>query len=140
MHHELRLAGKRLVLEIIDQLDQRRLLPGGRPALFKISHDTNADGVFVVSRAFHVPPLNLPQPARTHLHLAVGRAVGAIANHKMIRQTILHAAAAVRGVKNFCVAVGRSAVMRDDVLPLAGVDARAIDGGKRQQFVLRLQV
>jgi hypothetical protein len=83
----------------------------------KIAYQTNAERNVVQIIAVHVAAVDLTPPAVAYFNLAVARR-SAVADHKMIRKTILHPAdASMIIIKSPRVSLPRAAIMHDNELP-----------------------
>ena len=112
-----RIAAQQIVLEMAEQFDECCRLALRRPLLLEIPNQTDTDGVLVVGTAGNVTSPELFRPARTRFNLAVA-GIRSVADHKMIRQPVLHVPlAAMVGIELRRVARRRGAVMNNEVFP-----------------------
>src|SRR5581483_4963507 len=103
--------------QITDQFLAGLKLRAGGPIAVKIAHQTDAEGNVVQIIAVHMAAIDLPAPAVAHLNLPVSCG-GSVANHKMIRQTILHPAdVPMIIIEHTRVALPRAAVVDHDEPP-----------------------
>ena len=85
----------------------------------KIADQTNAERNVVQIIAVHVAAVDLTPPTIAHFDLAVARG-SAVANHKVVRKTILHPAnVPMIIIKSARVSLPRTAVVHDNELPAA---------------------
>lgn len=83
----------------------------------KIPNQADPNGSLIQALASHVAAVNLFFPTSPNLNFTITSLIGAIPNHKMIGQTILHPSAQVSLVKDFGIAVAGRRVMHNDLLP-----------------------
>src|SRR5688572_11429209 len=113
-----------IIPQVVHQFPERLHLPGGRPRLREIANETNTNAHLVDLLAMHVAALNLPEPARTNLDLAI-TGIDAIPDHEVIGQSVLHPALAMCFPVNGGVALPNRAVMRHYPLPPARSNAQS---------------
>src|SRR6266540_530665 len=108
-------------------------------ATIEIADQTNAERNVVQIIAVHVSAVDLAAPAIAHFDLAVSRGCS-VADHKMIRETILHPAhVAVIIIEYARVPLPRTAVVHHNELPATPFHWRAsdrFDYGSRQITVV----
>ena len=93
----------------------------------EIADQANSEGNVVQVIAMDVAAVDLPAPAIADFDLAIGGG-SAIADHEMISESILHSAKMpVVVIKRGSVALARSAVVDNDVLPATTRHRGAID-------------
>ena len=94
----------------------------------KIAYQANAERDVVQIIAVHVAAVDLAPPAIAHFDLAVARG-SSVANHEMVRKTILHPAdVPMIIIKSARVSLPRAAIMHDNELPATPLHWRASDG------------
>jgi len=94
----------------------------------EIPYQTNAERDVVQVIAVHVAAIDLTPPAIAYFDLSVaGRS--AVADHEMVRKTILHPAdVPMIIIKSARVSLPRAAIMHDNELPATPLHWRASDG------------
>ncbi len=103
--------------KIANQFFARVELHACRLIAIEIADQTNAERDVVQIIAVHVPAVDLTAPTIAHFDLAIARRC-AVANDKMIRQSILHVANMTMVIiENARVTLPCAAVVDDDVLP-----------------------
>ena len=104
----------------------------------EIADQANPEGNVVQIIAVNVASVNLTAPAIPHFDLAVaGR--GAVADHKMISESVLHPAKmSMVIIEGGSVALTSPAVMNDNVLPATARHRSAIDltADRRRQITI----
>ena len=113
--------------QIPDQLFATIQLRAGRLIAIEIADQTNPQRDVVQIITVDMAAVDLPAPPVADLDLAVtGRR--AVADHKMVSQSVLHSTKmAVVIIERGCVALSRSAVVDNDVLPATSGHRRTID-------------
>ena len=85
----------------------------------KIAHETNPERNVVQIIAVHVAAVDLTPPTIAHFDLPVARG-SAVANHKVVRKTILHPAnVPMIIIKSPRVSLPRAAIVHHNKLPAA---------------------
>jgi hypothetical protein len=114
--------------EVTDEFFARVELRARRLVAIKIAYQTNAQRNVVQIIAVHVAAVDLTPPAIAHFNLAVACG-SAVANHEMVRKTILHPAdVPMIIIKSARVSLPRAAVVHDNELPATPFHWRASDG------------
>jgi hypothetical protein len=102
--------------EVIDQLLKSQHLFPSRPGQFKVANETDSNPHRVDLFSIHMATLDLPEPTWANFYLPITR-VDPVANHKVIRQSVLHPALPMRPAVDGGVALPDGAVMRHNPLP-----------------------
>src|SRR5207248_3286561 len=85
----------------------------------KIAYQTNAERNVVQIIAVHVAAVDLTPPTIAYFDLAIARG-SAVANHKVVRKTVLHPAnVPMIIIKSARVSLPRAAAVHDNELPAA---------------------
>lgn len=114
--------------EVIDQFLQCFVLRSGWLFPIEISDQTNTEGDIIQVITVHMPAVDLPGPATSHLDFAISGGTS-VPDHKMIRQTISHLSCiAMVEIKNLRIPLGRPAVMHDNVTPAVPFHRSTVDG------------
>ena len=114
-------------LEIFDQLFARFELGARRLVAVEIADETNPEPDVVHVIAVNMAAAHLLYPAVADLDLPVARR-GAVADHKMISEAVLHPAdVTMIVIEDLCAALPRSAVVNDDEFPARALHWRAAD-------------
>src|SRR5439155_9425587 len=93
----------------------------------EVAYQTNAERDVVQIIAVHVAAVDLTAPAVADFDLAISRRC-AVANHKMIRETVLHSTnVPMIIIENARIALPCAAVADDNELPPAPLNRRAPD-------------
>ena len=122
-------AGRGLKLaEGLDEFDQGGCLAGVGLMVTEVTDETDADSDFIQAFAREVTPLNLFNPALAHFDLAIA-GVGAVADNKVVRHAVLHAALFVIGIEDAGISTARPAVVDHDVFPVAEIVFGGVDLG-----------
>ena len=116
------------VAQVADEFFTRVELRARRLVTIKIAYQANAERDVVQIIAVHVAAVDLAPPAIAHFDLAVARG-SSVANHEMVRKTILHPAdVPMIIIKSARVSLPRAAIMHDNELPATPLHWRASDG------------
>jgi len=94
----------------------------------EVTDETDADSDFIQAFAREVTALNLFDPALAHFDLAIA-GVGAVADNKVVRHAVLHAALFVIGIEDAGISTARPAVVDHDVFPVAEIVFGGVDLG-----------
>ena len=114
--------------QVTDEFFARLELRARWLVAIKIAYQTNAQRNVVQIIAVHVAAVDLTSPAIAHFDLAVACG-SSVANHEMVRETILHPAdVPMIIIKSARVSLPRAAVVHDNELPAAPFHRRASDG------------
>ena len=102
-------------------------MTGSFPSIIEIANQANSKRDIVQKVTVHMAAVYLTTPSIANLDFTVaGRS--AVADHKVISETVLHAAnAAMIIVKNTGIALSRAAVMHHDEFPAVACDRRTPD-------------
>lgn len=113
--------------QIADQLFATIQLRAGWLVAIKVAYQTNSQRDVVEIIAVHVAAIDLSTPAISNFDLSIAGG-GAVPDDKMISEAVLHSSKmSVVVIERGGVALSRSAVVDNDVLPTATSDRRAIN-------------
>jgi hypothetical protein len=116
------------VAQVADEFFARVELRARWLVTIKIAYQANAERDVVQIIAVHMATVDLTPPAIAHFDLAVARG-SSVANHEMVRKTILHPAdVPMIIIKGARVSLPRAAIMHDNELPATPLHWRASDG------------
>ena len=116
------------VAQVADEFFASVELRARRLVTIKIAYQANAERNVVQIIAVHMAAVDLAPPAIAHFDLAVARG-SSVANHEMVRKTILHPAdVPMIIIKSARVSLPRAAIMHDNELPATPLHWRASDG------------
>lgn len=116
------------VAQVADEFFTRVELRARRLVTIKIAYQANAERDVVQIIAVHMAAVDLAPPAIAHFDLAVACG-SSVANHEMVRKTILHPAdVPMIIIKSARVSLPRAAIMHDNELPATPLHWRASDG------------
>ena len=114
--------------QVTDEFFARVELRARRLVAIKIAYQTNAQRDVVQIIAVHVAAVDLTSPPIAHFDLAVACG-SAVANHEMVRETILHPAdVPMIIIKSARITLPCAAVVHDNELPATPFHRRASDG------------
>ncbi len=113
--------------QVTNQLLARVELRASRLVAIEVTDQTNPERDVVEIVAVHVAAVDLTPPAVTHFDLTIaGRC--AVADHEMIRESILHSAdVPMVIIEHGGVPLSCAAVVHDDVLPASTCNRGTID-------------
>jgi len=116
------------VAQVTDEFFARVELRARWLVAIEIAYQTNAQRNVVQIIAVHVAAVDLTSPPIAHFDLAVACG-SAVANHEMVRKTILHPAdVPMVIIKSARVSLPRAAIVHDNELPAAPFHWCASDG------------
>jgi len=114
--------------QVTDEFFARVELRARRLVAIKIAYQTNADRNVVQIIAVNVAAVDLTPPPIAHFDLAVACGCS-VADHEMVRKTILHPAdVPMIIIKSARVTLSGAAIMHDNELPATPFHWRASDG------------
>jgi hypothetical protein len=102
--------------QIIHQFPERQHLVRGRAGSLEIAHKTDADRDLVNLFSMDMASLQLLEPSSANLNFAIS-GIDAIADYKMIRQAVFHAAFPVLPVVNRGIAIRDSTMVSHHPTP-----------------------
>jgi hypothetical protein len=109
--------------QVIDQFLKSQYLLQRWPRLFKVPNETDANPDLVDFLAMNVAALDLLEPARANLNFSIA-GIDSVADHKVIRQAVLHPALSMRAAIDGGIALSNCAVMRYNPLPPARANTK----------------
>ena len=105
--------------QVAHQLSKSHQLFASRPGLFKVADQANTYAHFINVLAMNVSTFQLFKPSMADLNLAVV-GIHPVADYKMVRQTVFHAALTMCPVVYCRIAVLDRTMMTNDPLPTTG--------------------
>jgi hypothetical protein len=114
MHRKVQLSDN--LQQIIHQFPEGQHLIRGRVGSLEISHQADADCDLVYLFSMDMASLQLLEPSSANLNFAIAR-IEAIADYKMIRQAVFHAAFPVLPVVNRGIAIRDSTMVSHHPTP-----------------------
>lgn len=109
--------------QVIDQFLKSQHLFQGRPRLFKVPNETDANPDFVDFLATNVAAPDLPEPARADFNFSIA-GIDSVADHKVICQAVLHPTLPMSAAIDGGIALSNCAVMRHNPLPAARTNTK----------------
>jgi hypothetical protein len=111
--------------QVIHQFLKSQHLFQRGPRLFEVPNETDANPDLVDLLAMNVAALDLPEPARANFNFSIA-GINSVADHKVIRQAVLHPTLPMRTTVDGGIALSNGAVMRHNPLPPARANTKPV--------------